>query len=456
MKSWTSPDVPSLPALPENLQLHDTSADTLVPVKSADGVGSLYVCGITPYDATHLGHANTYVQFDLLVRYWRAAGLEVNYVQNVTDIDDPLLERATATGVDWSSLAEEQTELFREDMAALGVIAPNTYLGAVETIPVVAQDVAALVELGMGYPVPVPMEELAEGVTPGDRESFDIYFDIAAAQATTPWTLGSIGNYDRTEMEELFPQRGGDPERPGKRDPLDPLLWRARRNGEPHWDGASLGRGRPGWHIECSVIARRHLPAPFMVQGGGSDLRFPHHEFSAAHATAADGVALADTYLHAGMVGLDGEKMSKSKGNLVLSSQMRAEGVDPQVIRTLLLSHHYRADWSYTPELLETATQRWQRWNAALAEAPETDSYGELGTDDAMPEDLQYALHSALSQNLNAPAALDTLDMWASGQLAGGTSRTRVIAVVQAMLGIELHAVAAAPRVHASSVETAG
>ncbi|MBO0596318.1 cysteine--1-D-myo-inosityl 2-amino-2-deoxy-alpha-D-glucopyranoside ligase [Nesterenkonia sp. E16_7] len=455
MKSWTSPDVPTLPALPETLQLHDTSADALVPVESTDGVGSLYVCGITPYDATHLGHANTYVQFDLLVRYWRAAGLRVNYVQNVTDIDDPLLERATATGVDWFELAQEQTQLFREDMAALGVIAPDTYLGAVETIPVVAQDVAQLVELGMGYPVPVPLEELADGITPGDPESFDTYFDTTAAQATTPWTLGSVGHYDRAEMEELFPQRGGDPERAGKRDPLDPLLWRARRNAEPHWDGGSLGQGRPGWHIECSVIARRHLPAPFMVQGGGSDLRFPHHEFSAAHATAADGVALAKTYLHAGMVGLEGEKMSKSKGNLVLSSKMRAEGVDPQVIRTLLLSHHYRAEWSYTPDLLEAAAQRWERWNAALAEAPETDGYGELGTADARPEDLQYALHSALSQNLNAPAALDTLDMWATGQLAGGTSRARVIAVVKALLGIELQETTPAQGVAANSVNTA-
>lgn len=148
--------------------------------------------------------------------------------------------------------------------------------------------------------------------------------------------------------------------------------------------------------------------------------------------------------------------MSKSKGNLVLSSRMRADGIDPQVIRTVLLSHHYRADWDYTPDLLDAAAQRWERWNAALASAPETDSYGELGTDDAVAEDLQYALHSALSQNLNAPAALETLDMWAAGQLAGDTSRQRVIAVVKALLGIELQEAAGARSVHAGSVETAG
>ncbi len=424
MKSWTSPDVPALPALPQALQLHDTSRDELVEVIARDGLGSLYVCGITPYDATHLGHANTYVQFDLLVRYWRACGLEVNYVQNVTDIDDPLLERAEATGVDWRDLAEEQTDLFRHDMHALEVIAPTSYLGAVEFIPAVVEDVERLVELGIGYRVPTP--EAPDG-------GQDVYFDIAAAEAATGWRLGSIGHYDRAAMEELFPERGGDPERAGKRDPLDPLLWRARREGEPFWDGRSLGAGRPGWHIECSVIARRHLPAPFTVQGGGSDLRFPHHEFSAAHATAADGTALAETFLHSGMVGLDGEKMSKSKGNLVLVSRLREAGTDPQVIRTLLLSHHYAEDWSYTEAGMAGAEARLVRWKQAWAAAPETGA--EVP---GKPEDLQYALHSALSLNLNVPAALDQLDMWAAGHIAAGTGRERVRQVVQALLGLDL------------------
>ena len=423
MKSWTSPDVPVLPALPQTLQLHDTSRDELVDVAAREGLGSLYVCGITPYDATHLGHANTYVQFDLLVRYWRACGLDLNYVQNVTDIDDPLLERAEATGVDWRELAEGQTDLFRHDMYALEVIAPDHYLGAVESIPAVVEDVERLVNLGVGYRVPAP--EAVDGE--------DIYFDIAAAEASTAWRLGSIGSFDRATMEQLFPERGGDPDRVGKRDPLDPLLWRAHREGEPSWDGGSLGAGRPGWHIECSVIARRHLPAPFTVQGGGSDLRFPHHEFSAAHATAADGTALAETYLHSGMVGLEGEKMSKSKGNLVLVSNLRAAGVDPQSIRTLLLAHHYAEDWSYTDAELAASADRLSRWREAWKVSPE------VGAEvDGQPEDLQYALQSALSLNLNAPAALDQLDMWAAGHLAAGTGRRRVQQVVQALLGLDL------------------
>lgn len=439
MKSWTAPDVPALPELPPSLSLHDTASGEVTQIKTPQALGSLYVCGITPYDATHVGHANTYVQFDVLVRYWRASGLGVRYVQNVTDIDDPLLERASATGMDWRDLAEQQTELFRQDMAALEVIPPDVYLGAVESIPEVVDDVERLVALGIGYRVPVPAEERSDDG--GHAEAWDVYFDIAAAEAhaagasgsAAPWTLGSVGGYDRAIMEELFPERGGDPEREGKRDPLDPLLWRARRAGEPHWEGGSLGRGRPGWHIECSVIARRHLPAPFTVQAGGSDLRFPHHEFSAAHATAADGVPLAETYLHSGMVGLDGEKMSKSKGNLVLVSQLRERGVEPQVLRTVLLSWHYRSDWSFTEEQLAEAEARLGRWRQALAALPE---HGQEHSD--TPEELQYALHSALSADLNAPAALDSLDMWAAGHIAAGTGAGRVVAVVQAMLGLDL------------------
>ncbi|GAA1803917.1 cysteine--1-D-myo-inosityl 2-amino-2-deoxy-alpha-D-glucopyranoside ligase [Nesterenkonia flava] len=415
--------MPSLPALPESLELYDTSRAGLIPVQSRESTASLYVCGITPYDATHLGHANTYVHFDVLVRYWLACGLNVNYVQNVTDIDDPLLERAAATGVDWRDLAEQQTDLFREDMTALRVVPPTTYLGAVETIPDVVQDVERLAAAGIAYEVAVPE---GEGAT-----TSDYYFDISAAEAATPWRLGSVGGYDRPAMEQIFPERGGDPERPGKRDPLDPLLWRAAREGEPQWDGGSLGAGRPGWHIECSVIARRHLPAPFTVQGGGSDLRFPHHEFSAAHATAADGTPLAETYVHTGMVGLDGEKMSKSKGNLILISRLREEGVDPQAIRTLLLGHHWREDWSYTAEELAAAESRLARWKDAAAQAHE-------GSAAEGPSELQYALMSALGNNLNAPAALDTLDLWAAGHMAAGTSRSEAVDVVDALLGIDL------------------
>lgn len=431
MKSWSLPPVPSLPAVADALELYDTPSGAVVPAASPDGQASLYVCGITPYDATHVGHANTYVHFDVLVRYWRACGLDVRYTQNVTDIDDPLLERAESTSVQWQQLAEDQTELFREDMAALQVIPPTTFLGAVETIPEVVQAVERLVEIGVAYPVPAP-----EG-------GQDIYFDVAHAGRLPGWQLGSVGGYDRQAMEEIFPQRGGDPDRAGKRDSLDPLLWRAARDGEPQWDGSTLGNGRPGWHIECSVMARSTLPAPFTVQGGGSDLRFPHHEFSAAHASAADGLPLARRYMHTGMVGLEGEKMSKSQGNLVLVSTLRDQGADPQAIRALILSHHWREDWDFTDQALREATARLQRWKNAWHTCPEPTTTATNAAQNGHapgPSSLQYAIVTALANGLNSPAALDVLDMWASGTVAADTDRDTAGDVVQALLGFDLRA----------------
>ena len=291
MLAWPAPTVPHVAGNAPILEVFDTATNRLKDTASADksnAPASMYVCGITPYDATHMGHAATYVTFDLLQRTWRDAGRKVTYVQNVTDIDDPLLERAASLGIDWQALAAEQTDLFRADMEALNVIPPEHYLGAVETISWLVPVVEELVSKDLAYPVPGQ-----DGEPDGD-----IYFDAVAA-ANEAWELGTVSGYDRETMLGFFAERGGDPQRPGKRDALDPLLWRVAREGEPEWDGATLGSGRPGWHIECSVIARRILPAPFTVQGGGSDLIFPHHEFSAAHAAALDHKALAESYVPA-------------------------------------------------------------------------------------------------------------------------------------------------------------
>ncbi|MDO5634193.1 MAG: cysteine--1-D-myo-inosityl 2-amino-2-deoxy-alpha-D-glucopyranoside ligase [Micrococcus sp.] len=397
MQSWTAHELPALPVHEDTLQLFDTATGQLVHPQHPSASASLYVCGITPYDATHLGHANTYVGFDLLVRYWRGAGLTVTYTQNVTDVDDPLLERADATGQDWRELADEQTELFRSDMHALNVLPPDHYLSVSESMDSIERDVAELLDAGLAYPVP----------TPQAPEGDDLYFDLRAAEQRGGWQLGSIGAHTSAEMAEIFPQRGGDPQRAGKRDPLDPLLWRAHRAGEPRWSSPRLGPGRPGWHIECCSIARDTLPAPFTVQGGGSDLRFPHHEFSAAHAEALTGQPMAHVYVHSGMVAMDGEKMSKSLGNLELVSRLTAAGVDPMTVRTLLTGQHYRSDWDYRPELVEQARTRRERWQSAL----ERETSGDGAA-------VHAGVVAALSRDLDAPAAQAILDDWAQQALS--------------------------------------
>lgn len=408
------------------LRLFDTAKGSVVTLGAA-GEQSMYVCGITPYDATHMGHAASYVAFDLLNRAWRDGRQTVTYVQNVTDVDDPLLERATATGVDWRDLAASQIELFQTDMEALNVLAPDRYVGAVEAIPLIVPAIELLLQRGLAYRV-------AGGAGEPDG---DVYYDVEAAgkhsaEATDAWTLGAVSGLSDAEMLELFAERGGDPGRAGKRQALDPLLWRVAREGEPSWPGGELGEGRPGWHIECTVIAQKYLPAPFTVQGGGSDLVFPHHEMGAGHAYSLTGVPLAQHFAHAGMVGLDGEKMSKSKGNLVLVSRLRAAGEEPAAIRLAILAHHYRSDWSWTDAGFAAAKDRLRTWRAALAAAPAGSAAG-----------LVSRMRAELSNDLNAPGAVAAVDAWAQAALADGqdaspSDAALVSDAVDALLGVEL------------------
>ena len=340
-------------------------------------VARMYVCGITPYDATHMGHAATYVAFDVLQRAWLDAGHEVHYVQNVTDIDDPLLERAVERGEDWRAIADRETALFREDMTALAVIPPREYIGAVEAIPSVAAYVERMRERGVVYAV--------------DQ----------------------------------------DLDRPGKRDPLDCLVWQDARPDEPAWD-TPLGHGRPGWHIECVAIALDYLGMTIDVQGGGSDLAFPHHEMGASEAQVITGEwPYARHYVHAGMVGWQGHKMSKSRGNLVFVSQLRRDGHDPMAIRLALLAHHYRTDWAWTDQGLTGATERLQRWRQAVS----------LDAGPAVGPVLQR-MREAISDDLRTPSALDAVDQWAMGALGGSGSDTQAPKVIsdacEALLGVRL------------------
>ncbi|MEO7348716.1 MAG: cysteine--1-D-myo-inosityl 2-amino-2-deoxy-alpha-D-glucopyranoside ligase [Terrimesophilobacter sp.] len=410
MKSWNTPEMPQLSGHGPLPRIYNTSLGEISSIE-VDTEAQLYVCGITPYDATHIGHANTYLTYDTLNRVLRDAGITVSYVQNVTDVDDPLLERATATGVDWRELAESQIELFRGDMKALGIIPPKHYVGVVESVVEIGAACARLLDDGYAYWVPT------DGGDP------DLYFDLAAAQERTTWYLGQESRLDRPTMLELSAERGGDPARPGKRDPLDPLLWRSAREGEPSW-GTAIGSGRPGWHIECSVIGGHYLSAPITVNGGGFDLVFPHHEMSAAHSAALNGSDWSHTYSHAGMVAYEGEKMSKSRGNLVFVSKLIAEGVDPRAIRLALLAHHYRSDWEWTHSELHTAEARlktWQEW----AQSP----FGHSGA-------LVAELRSLLADDLNTPGALAAVD---AAITAGEKASPSDLDAISALLGIGLH-----------------
>ena len=396
--------------------MFDSASAGLVEVTPPSGTARLYVCGITPYDATHMGHAATYVAFDLLNRAWRSAGHGVRYVQNVTDVDDPLLERAVETGQDWVALAERETELFRTDMEALRVLPPDSYIGAVESIPLVVAMIEQLQAAGVVYEV--------ASTTPGQAP--DLYFSVHADP-----TFGSVSGWDRDEMLRVFAERGGDPDRPGKRDPLDCLLWQSERPDDPAWN-SSLGRGRPGWHIECSAIARDHLGAGFDVQGGGSDLVFPHHEMSASEAQVVEpDTRFARAYVHAGMVALDGEKMSKSKGNLELVSRLRSQGVDPMAIRLALLGHHYRSDWEWKAADVTNAVTLLGRLRDACAR-PAGAVSGPVVTE----------VLDALASDLDAPRALTAVANWADRTGAGDPSEPGAGAVIRklldATLGVEL------------------
>ena len=412
MQAWSGVDVPVLPGRGAQLRLYD-SADRQVRPVAPGPTATMYVCGITPYDATHLGHAATYLSFDLIHRVLLDGGHRVHYVQNVTDIDDPLFERAARDGIDWRTLGDREIQLFRDDMAALRALPPRDFVTATETIGEVVEMVEKLVADGAAYVV-------------DDPQYPDVYYRVGATAQ-----FGYESGLDRAAMLELFGERGGDPDRPGKADPLDALLWRAARDGEPSWD-SPFGPGRPGWHIECSAIALNRLGVGFDIQGGGADLVFPHHEFSAAHGECVTAARrFARHYVHAGMIGWDGHKMSKSRGNLVLVSRLRADGVDPGAIRLGLFAGHYRQDRHWSDEVLATAQQRLARWRsaAALPAGPDT-------------ADLLARLRRYLADDLNTPMALAAVDGWVTDALEYGghdaAAPAALATAVDALLGIRI------------------
>jgi L-cysteine:1D-myo-inositol 2-amino-2-deoxy-alpha-D-glucopyranoside ligase len=382
---------------------------------STNNAFKMYVCGITPYDATHLGHAATYLTFDLINRYLRLSGIAVDFVENITDIDDPLFERAKRDNQSWSELGDSQVALFESDMTSLRILPPKNYVAVTEAMSSIVQAIEFLIESGATY-------ELAG----------NIYFRIS------PYLAGLPVSVD--EALKIFAERGGDPERSGKENALDPILWIANKDNEPGWD-SKMGFGRPGWHIECSVIALENLigedylnpksgiEKTITLQGGGTDLIFPHHFMSSALAKALTGSEFAEAYLHAAMVGLDGEKMSKSKGNLVFVSKLLNEGVDAMVLRHALLSERYDKDRMWRAQTLDKSQERVSRVRSALSriECAPTD------------EVIKQIAHK-IADDLNTPAALELLDNWALATFNGevGGSVGELSRFIDAALGLAL------------------
>ena len=410
MLSW--PDAYMPPALAgikhPTLQLFDSYKGKKVDILGEQS--SIYICGITPYDATHMGHAATYLTFDLVNRYLRASGKNVSFVENITDIDDPLLERATRDNQDWRELAESQIELFREDMTSLGVLPPNAYRGVIESMDEIISTVEEMIATGRSY--------ILDG---------DIYLDLNQVD-------GAIENLPLAldQALKIFEERGGDPARVGKRHALDPLLWKARKGDDPFWE-APFGQGRPGWHIECTAIALKNLPkassTSITLQAGGSDLIFPHHYMTALQAKALTGVEFASCYSHAGMIGLDGEKMSKSKGNLVFVSKLRQEGVSPALIRIALFADRYSTDRMWSRELLDDANKLLARLLSALSRQEVAPTF-----------EVVQEIVNAISNDLNTPKVFELLNSWCLKTEEGevGGSPGEISRALDTYLGITL------------------
>ena len=407
MNSWPQIFLPPLDdySFPQ-LNLLDSNRG-LVKASSSQNF-SIYVCGITPYDSTHLGHAATYLTFDLINRYQLLAKHQVDFIENVTDIDDPLLERAKRDNQDWQTLAQEQIDLFKSDMSALRIIPPKKLVKVTDSFDLIEKFITQLSDRGFLYKI----EE-------------DYYFSVGDFLKDLPMSVD--------QAKVIFQQRGGDPERIGKKHPLDPVIWLANQEGDPGW-ASSFGFGRPGWHVECTAIACNHLDNsnsdPIIdLQGGGSDLLFPHHYMSAKIVQAAYGREFSSLYIHAGMIGLDGEKMSKSKGNLVFVSKLLEDNVDPMIIRWALLSGHYQSDRQWSDDLLKKAEFEVELMRTALSRT-------EVADTDQLLKDLILDL----SNNLDTPTALNRLVLWAKKSQKDATYNQsgQVSRTIDSLLGLAL------------------
>ena len=322
------------------MRLYDTRRGEVVPFEPGEVV-TMYTCGITPYDATHLGHAAAYLGYDVLQRRLRDLGHDTKCVRNVTDVDDSIIGKARELGVHYLDLAAKETARFDDDMIALETIPSYSEPRATGAISDIRGFIGMVLDRGHAY-----------------ESGGNVYFDVNSVD-----NFGAISGYDRDKMLALAAEHGGFPDDPNKRDPLDFVLWQKSLPDEPAWDSL-WGPGRPGWHIECSALALRDLGTTIDLHGGGSDLIFPHHECESVQSEAATGEPFVRHWMHQAMVRMDGEKMSKSLGNLVFVSDLRKE-FDTRAIRLGIIAHHYRDPWEWNEQIMPEAAIRLEAWLAA-------------------------------------------------------------------------------------------
>ncbi|MEY2766292.1 MAG: cysteine-D-myo-inosityl 2-amino-2-deoxy-alpha-D-glucopyranoside ligase MshC [Actinomycetota bacterium] len=382
------------------MRLYDTARREVVDFSPGDEV-KMYVCGVTPYDATHLGHAFTFVSYDVLIRRLLDTGRSVKCVRNVTDVDDPLFAKARELGIHYLDLAAREEQRLEDDLRAMNFVPMHSTPRASSAISDIRGFIGMVLDRGFAY-----------------EAGGSVYFDVARFNE-----FGSVSHYDRTKMLMLARERGGNVDDPNKRDPLDFVLWQPSAADEPSWD-TIWGAGRPGWHIECSALALRELGTTIDLHGGGTDLIYPHHECERAQSEAATGQPFVRHWMHVAMVWMDGYKMSKSRGNLVFVDQLRKR-YDPRAIRLGLIVNHYRTEWEWDEGLIDRATERLGKWAAASVDSEQAKSRANEGGRQVL-DTVRHHLDDAL----DTPAAVAAIDAAA----AGGVD----VRAAAALLGVDL------------------
>ena len=378
------------------MKLHNSKTQTTEEFTLRDREVTLYVCGITPYDTTHIGHAFTYTAYDQLIRYLELKGIHVRYAQNVTDIDDDILKKAKETGEDWRELGNRWTNHFIDDMIALNVLPPDYFPHATDVIPEIIHSVEDLIGAGVAY-----------------VKNGSVYYQVSRYPE-----FGQLSHLPHSEMLPIANERGNRPEDPNKRDPLDFVLWQAQAPGEPAWE-SSWGPGRPGWHIECSTMATKYLGKTVDIHGGGLDLCFPHHECEIAQVKPVlDHDPYVRYWMHTAMVGYQGEKMSKSLGNLVMVDKLM-DTYSPDAVRLYLGSHHYREAWSYD----ETELKKFQELANSLSQAGRVKSGKDVSFS---PTVYGSEFNESMENDLGTPGAVHTLQGLARGILEAAKGRRDV------------------------------